>query len=125
MNVQWPAVLFGWLVDFGLSLLLQLLIVLVGASSFFDSPSLINPIHLGLMLLFVLVVGVGGFSGARMAGTAFALHGFLVGVTDILVSTLLSGGVSTPHPFILIEIFGCAAGALGGLLAMRLQRVSS
>ncbi|MBX0327998.1 TIGR04086 family membrane protein [Oscillochloris sp. ZM17-4] len=124
MNIRWAAVLFGWLVDFGLSLALQLLVIAVGATSFFDSPSFTSPTHLVIMLLFVLVVGAGGFAAARMAGTAFALHGFLVGVADILFSTLLSGGVATPRPFILIEILGCAAGALGGLLAMRLRRAS-
>jgi putative membrane protein (TIGR04086 family) len=122
MNVRWTAVLFGWLVDFALSLLLQMLILWVGVAGFFDNPSLLNPTHLALMLLFVAVVGVGGFVGARMAGSDYVLHGFLVGVADILISTLLNSGSATPRPFILIEILGCGAGALGGLLAMRLRR---
>jgi putative membrane protein (TIGR04086 family) len=124
MNVKWTAVLFGWLVDFALSLLLQMIIVWFGVSSFFDSPSFANPIHLALMLLFVAVVGVGGYVGARMAGSDYALHGFLVGIADILVSALLSSGAATPHPFILIEVLGCAAGAAGGVLAMRLRRAA-
>jgi putative membrane protein (TIGR04086 family) len=122
MNVRWTAVLFGWLVDFALSLLLQMIIGGVGVSSFYESPSLTNPVHLALMLLFVLIVGVGGLVGARMAGSAYALHGFLVGIADILISALLNSGSATPHAFILVEILGCAAGALGGLLAMRLRR---
>jgi putative membrane protein (TIGR04086 family) len=124
MNVRWTAVIFGWTVDFTLSLLLQLIIAWVGVAGFFDQPSLANPIHLALMLLFVAIVGVGGFVGGRMAGSDYMLHGFLVGVTDILVSTLLNSGYSTPRPFVLVEILGCAAGALGGLLAMRLRRAS-
>lgn len=122
MNIRWMAVLFGWLVDFGLSLALQLLIVVAGLTSFFESPSLTNPLHVSLLLLFVLVVAVGGFVAARLAGAAFALHGFLVGVADILLSTLFNGGAAMPRPFILVEILGCGAAALAGLLAMRLGR---
>jgi putative membrane protein (TIGR04086 family) len=122
MNVQWTAVLFGWLVDFALSLLLQMIIVGVGVASFYDSPSFANPIHLALMLIFIVIVGVGGLVGARMAGSAYALHGFLVGIADILISALLNSGSAIPRPFILIEILGCAAGTLGGVLAMRLRR---
>jgi putative membrane protein (TIGR04086 family) len=122
MNVQWTAVLFGWLVDFALSLLLQLIIVAVGVAGFYDNPSLANPIHLALMLLFVAVVGVGGFVGARMAGSNYTLHGFLVGIADIVISALLNFGTPIPHPFVLVQILGCAAGALGGTLAMRLRR---
>jgi putative membrane protein (TIGR04086 family) len=122
MNVQWTAVLFGWLVDFSLSLLLQMIIVAVGVAGFYESPSLTNPLHLALMLLFVAIVGMGGLVGARIAGSAYALHGFLVGIADILISALLNSGSTTPRPFILVEILGCAAGALGGLLAMRLRR---
>ncbi|MEI7772678.1 MAG: TIGR04086 family membrane protein [Chloroflexales bacterium] len=124
MNVRWTAVIFGWSVDFALSLLLQMIIALVGVAGFFDSPSLFNPIHLTLMLLFVAIVGVGGFAGARMAGGAYALHGFLVGVADIVTSALLNSGYATPRPFIVVEILGCAAGALGGLIALRLRRAS-
>jgi putative membrane protein (TIGR04086 family) len=123
MNVQWPAVLFGWLVDFALSLLLQTVIIWAGLTSFFDSPSLTNLTHIGLMLLFVVVVGIGGFAGARMAGKGFALHGFLVGIADILISAFLNSGAVVPRPFVLVQILGCAAGVLGGLLAMRLRRV--
>lgn len=122
MNVQWAAVLFGWLVDFILSFLLQMIIIGVGMDAFYNNPSLTNPIHLGIMLLFVLVVGVGGFIAARRAGTAFAFHGFLVGITDILITSLLNIGYAVPRPFILVQILGCIAAALGGLLAMRLQR---
>lgn len=122
MNVRWVAVFYGWLVDFGLSLMLQSAIILFGVEGFFERPSLTNPLHLLLLLLFVLVVGAGGFVAARTAGASFALHGFLVGVADIIVSTLLGGGAAMPWPFILVEILGCGAGALCGLLAMRLRR---
>jgi putative membrane protein (TIGR04086 family) len=71
------------------------------------------------------VVGAGGFAGARRADSDFVLHGFMVGVVDVLISAFLNGGYPTPRPFVLVQILGCGAGALGGLLAMRLRRASS
>lgn len=123
MDVRWSAVFFGWLVDFSLSLGLQLILVWVGLTAFFDAPSLANPLHLLLLTIFLLFTGAGGFIAARFGGEQAALHGLLVGVTAILASMVLNPGiVAEPRVFVLGRGVGCLFGALGGYLAGRLRR---
>lgn len=126
MDVRWSAVFFGWLVDFSLSLLLQLILSWAGFTSFFSAPELTNPGHLLLLLIFLLFTGVGGFVTARFAGRQFALHGLLVGVTGILASMVLNPGiVAEPRTFVVARAVGCLFGALGGYLASLRQEEAS
>jgi len=126
MDVRWSAVFFGWLVDFAISLLVQLILVWVGFTAFFSAPDVANPTHLLFLLIFLLATGAGGFVAARFGGQAFALHGLLVGVTGILVSMVLNPGiVAEPRVFVIHRAVGCLVGALGGALAGRLQPPSS
>lgn len=123
MDVRWSAVFFGWLVDFSLSLILQLGLSLLGFTAFFAAPALANPLHLLLLAIFVLFTGVGGFIAGRLGGSSFALHGLLVGVTAILASMVLNPGiVAEPRAFVVGRAVGCAVAALGGYLAGRLPR---
>jgi putative membrane protein (TIGR04086 family) len=123
MDVRWSAVFFGWLVDFAISLLIQLIMVWAGLELFFTAPDLANPTHLIFLLIFLLSTGVGGFIAGRFAGEAFALHGLLVGVTAILASMVANPGVVVePRVFVIHRAVGCLVGALGGYLAGRLLR---
>jgi putative membrane protein (TIGR04086 family) len=86
-------------------------------------------------LLASLVVGLactslGGFVGARRAGTSFARHGGWIGVGSALVALLLSvaSGPDPSPPPLWFELAGyllvIPAGVLGGLLAgLRARRL--
>lgn len=123
MNVRWSAVFIGWLVDFVISLLLQLILSWTGFAGFFSQPDPTRPIHLLFLLLFLLSTGVGGFVAAYLAGESFTIHGLLVGVTVILANMVLNPGiVAVPPIFVLHQAAGCALAALTGFLAGRLRR---
>ena len=84
-------------------------------------------------LLASLAVGLactslGGFVGARRAGSAFARHGGWIGVASALLGLLLQvwSGPSAQPPPLWLEIVGyllvIPAGVLGGFLAGALAR---
>jgi putative membrane protein (TIGR04086 family) len=110
--------------DFALTILLQMMIVLFGQSAVFTEPSLQNPIHVLLILLGASLTGVGGFVAGWFASEAFAMHGLLVGVVGILVAALANVGLSVPPLLLFGQVLCCVCGALGGMLAGRLRRVS-
>jgi len=124
VNIRWTAVISGFMTDFALTILLQMMIVLFGQSAVFTEPSLQNPIHVLLILLGASLTGVGGFVAGWFASEAFAMHGLLVGVVGILVAALANVGISVPPLLLFGQVLGCACGAFGGMLAGRLRRIS-
>lgn len=123
MNVHWSAVFVGWLVDFSLSLIIELILVGIGANSYFTDPRITDPLHLILLVVFLAFTGVGGFVAARIARDNYLLNGFMVGITGILINTLLGGGVApVPRVFVFGQAIGCGIGALGGWLAYLMRQ---
>ncbi|MCU0491115.1 MAG: TIGR04086 family membrane protein [Chloroflexaceae bacterium] len=122
MNIRWSVVLLGWLVDFSLSLLIQLAAILMSLTAFFEQPVLTRPADLILLVLLLLCTGIGGFIAGRLAQTDHAMHGLLVGVVGIIIGSMLNGGTATPLFFIVSQIVGCGVGALGGYLSSFVTR---
>jgi putative membrane protein (TIGR04086 family) len=123
MNVHWSAVLFGWLVDFALSLLLQVFIFWIGLTEFFEAPDPSILIHMGLLSLFVLFTGIGGFVAARLAEESYLINGLLVGVTGVLIAAVLNGSnAEVDRVFVIGQLAGCLLAALGGYAALLISQ---
>lgn len=125
LRVQWAAVFFGWLADFSLRTLTQVLIGWLGLASVFTAPSLSEPAHLLIITLILGATAAGGFVAARIADEAYVLHGLLVGVTAILAAAVSNPGlIPVPRLFVFAQALSLLTGALGGLLAYLLTRRS-
>ncbi|MEF3275713.1 MAG: TIGR04086 family membrane protein [Chloroflexus sp.] len=122
MNIRWSAVISGFMADFALTILLQVVIVATGQSTVFTEPSWQNPIHMLLIAIGASLTGVGGFVAGWMTDNSFAMHGLLVGVVGVLVAALANAGITTPPLLLAGQVLGCICGALGGMLAARLRK---
>ncbi len=123
LRVQWAAVAFGWLADFSLRVLIQVTLGWLGATRVFIAPSLHEPLHVFILALILAATAAGGFIAARIAGTAFTLHGLLVGVTSILAAAVSNPGlVPVPRLLVAVQALSLLTGALGGLLAFFVAR---
>lgn len=116
MNVRWKAVLTGVAAD----LLISSLVFLIAdpyskvATALATAPDLANPQHLFLIGIGLFITGIGGYVAGRMAQTAPALNGLMVGVVDILISQF---GPIPPRTLVIASAIGCLASALGGLVS--------
>jgi putative membrane protein (TIGR04086 family) len=122
MDVRWGAVLAGFMADYVISAIIQLLANVQEDFLFTVDPS--RPDHLLYLSLFALSTGIGGFVAARIARMQGPLHGFLVGVVGVLLAqvSIMASGMIPARPLVINSAIGCLLGALGGVLAM--QRVS-
>ena len=129
------AILLGVIVDILATLLAGLVLVSVfaarqglGADGEVSDEALDSLTSSPEFLLANLVAGLactslGGFVGARRAGSSFARHGGWIGVGSALVALLLSvaAGPDPSPPPLWLELGGyllvIPAGVLGGLLA--------
>lgn len=110
MNVRWVAVLTGFVVDIGITTLLELF----ANADFFTSPDLTRPGDLFLLGLLVLSTGIGGYVAGRMARVDRWLNGLLVAIVGILIGQL---GPPLPRVFIVGSVISCGMAALGGYLS--------
>jgi putative membrane protein (TIGR04086 family) len=123
LAVNWLAVAFGWLVDFSLKLLVQMVVFWTGATAFYRQPDPTAPAHLLFFALLLLITGLGGFVAARFAEEAFWLNGLMVGLFAILASAVANPRlVVVPPLLIYAQIAGCFFAVLGGMLAGALHR---
>ncbi|MGC8799005.1 MAG: TIGR04086 family membrane protein [Chloroflexus aggregans] len=124
MNIRWTAVISGFMADFALTIILQVMIIAAGQSAVFTEPSWQNPIHVLLILCGASLTGLGGFVAGWLTDNAFAIHGLLVGVVGILVAALANVGIEVPQLLLLGQVLGCILGALGGAIAGRMHKIS-
>jgi putative membrane protein (TIGR04086 family) len=116
-------VAFGWLVDFALKLLVQLVVPWLGAAAFFQQPDLTDPLHLFLFTALLFATALGGFVAARLAEEAFLLNGLMVGLFAILAAAVANPRmVAVPPALIYGQVAGCALAVGGGALARALHR---
>ena len=121
--MNWLAVAFGWLVDFSLKLLVQLVVFWSGATAFYQQPDRSEPLHLVFLAVLLFATGLGGFVAARLAEEAFWLNGLLVGLFAILASAVANPRLlPVPHVFLYTQLIGCALAVLGGILAGVIHR---
>lgn len=121
--MNWLAVAFGWLVDFSLKLLVQLIVFWSGATAFYQQPDLAEPLHLVFLAVLLFATGLGGFVAARLAEEAFLLNGLLVGLFAILASAVANPRLVAVPPLLLYtQLAGCGLAVLGGLLAGVIHR---
>ena len=120
MNVRWNAVLLGVAIDFCLTLVLQLVLLILGMTEPFEKPDLGRIADLAVLGLGLLATVVGGYAAGSSAGEARVFNGFMVGVVDIVLLALLNSADqqgNTQQIFVFVQLIGCVAGAMGGYLS--------
>jgi hypothetical protein len=118
MNIQWPAVIAGWLADTSLSTLVRVLALWIGASTFFRQPDPGQFSNLLLLALLLFAALAGGYVAGAVAGVSPIVNGLMVGVLGIISGFFLNLGHAGIAPLLLIEqLAGCALAALGGLVS--------
>lgn len=121
--VHWPAVAFGWLVDFALKLLLQLVLFWFGLAAFYQQPTLSEPVHWIAFALLLFAPALGGFVAARLAEEAFWLNGLMVGLVAILAGAVANPRlIAVPPLLLLAQLLGCLLAVIGGLIAGHLHQ---
>jgi hypothetical protein len=118
MNIQWLAVIAGWLADTSLSTLVRVLALWIGASTFFRHPDPGQFSNLLLLAFLLFAALAGGYVAGAVADASPIIHGLMVGVLGIISGFFLNLGHAGLAPLLLLEqLAGCVLAAFGGYIS--------